>query len=89
MELNKIRVGMKVVPTTKTTGCKMDASCVYRGMTYQKDKFLYVNSITDDGRLVLFTERTTEVEGDYFNPSDVEPYVKKKKSEIDAPETVD
>lgn len=79
MRLEDVKIGMKVVPHSKSVNCGLFSTFKEsRQINKMKDagqKFLYVNKILHDNAISLATE--LNVSGDMFLASDFEPYIEK------------
>ena len=83
MKIQDIKVGMKVVPISKSAGVKFDTMREYLEWTkpyspeiaegFNKNGFLYVNNIDECSKSIwLWSEKSSG--GDMFLPSDLIPY---------------
>jgi len=94
MKLKDVKVGMKVVPHSKTEGyCNLDKCELYRRAKERGQPFLYVTGIddmSDVGTVVILSDTNEKLgEGNYYKAEDFEPYVessfdiiKRKEKEI-------
>lgn len=74
---DKYKVGDKVVALTKTIGCCKEDSNVF--IAGQKQGFLYITTVKKHS--LQLSEEPIDLYGDYFNFSDVVPYVESEKME--------
>lgn len=79
MKFEDVKIGMKVVPHSKTVAGYNDLqnSCEWKRSIKKGQQFLYVARM-DMGRIIL-SETDDTIEGDYFLASDFEPYIEKKQ----------
>lgn len=71
MKDSDVKIGMKVVPHDKTVGCGLEDSVMWRGAKEAGRSYLFVNE-RDDKHWALGYKK--DVNGDFFNASDFEPY---------------
>lgn len=83
MKIEDVKIGMKVVPHSKSIGCSLSSSREIRLAKNKNQPYLYVIDIDSDSDIVLNCN-TRAVGGDYFRTSDFEVYPVKefKKGDI-------
>jgi hypothetical protein len=74
MKLKDVRVGMKVVPHSKSTGCSFKAFNESQCARRKKDTWLFVIDIEDSGRILLSPEREAYADSTFFLPVDLEQW---------------
>ena len=74
MKLEDVKVGMKVFPHSKSTGCSFNefnnATSVHR----KNDPWLYVYALFCNGTIWLSTEMDGRLQSTSFLPEDIEPW---------------
>ena len=77
MKLEDIKIGMKVEPHSKSAQNPLEESSHWNKALENDQEFLYVNSITEDGIVLAYQDQIKQT-GDFFEPSDFEPYQEPK-----------
>lgn len=73
---NNFKIGDKVIPISKTTGCPLDQSRQYQYKEFKDQGFLYINYI-DARHYICSVEASYGLaSGDFFKEEDLIPYEK-------------
>ena len=74
MKLEDVKVGMKVVPHSKSGGCTFDEFNGAERVHRKNDAWLYVYDIQDNGAIVLSPEINDNKQSTLFLPEDIEQW---------------
>lgn len=74
MKLEDVKVGMKVVPHSKSTGCTFTEFNTVKSEHRKNDPWLYVCRIQNDGVIYLSPEMDDDYHATYFLPEDIEQW---------------
>jgi len=79
LKKENVKIGMKVVPHSKTVWSELEESNSWETALKRKQNYLYVTAWDDEEKCFVLSEDITDKEGgDFFNPEDFESYQEKE-----------